>query len=291
VITGKTKLLGVIGDPIGHSLSPVMHNAALAALSSTTAGLSHIYLPFAIRPEDLATAIAGFCAIGIQGFNVTIPHKQAILTYLSDVDELAQMVGAVNTVWRTEQGWQGTNTDVLGFLAPLKTLNLDWSQMPVTVLGQGGAARAVVVACVQLGCSTIAIVGRDPSKLQKFLESWPSAIAQKLHCHTWDTIPDLLTQTVLLVNTTPIGMSPHAEQSPLDEMAIAQLPSHGIVYDLIYNPRPTRLLGMAQARGLIAIDGLEMLVQQGAAALARWIDQPVPIDAMRMAAMHFLEKI
>ena len=113
MITGKTKLLGVIGHPVQHSLSPVMHNAAIATL-----GLDYVYLPLPVRPEDLEVAIAGFAAIGLVGFNITIPHKQAILPLLVEVSPTAQMVGAVNTVWRTKDGWVGTNTDVEGFLAP-----------------------------------------------------------------------------------------------------------------------------------------------------------------------------
>ncbi|HEY9849185.1 MAG TPA: shikimate dehydrogenase, partial [Leptolyngbyaceae cyanobacterium] len=126
-ITGKTKLLGVIGHPIEHSLSPVMHNAAIATL-----GLNYVYLPFPIAPEDLQVAIAGFATIGIVGFNVTIPHKQTIIPLLSQVSPIAQAVGAVNTVWRTETGWSGTNTDVEGFLAPLVNLGAG-------VQGCGGA--------------------------------------------------------------------------------------------------------------------------------------------------------
>jgi shikimate dehydrogenase len=118
VITGKTKLLGVIGYPIEHSLSPVMHNAALAALQKTQPELMFAYVPFAIKPEDLPAAVAGLRAISLQGFNVTLPHKQAMLPLLAEVTPLARIVGAVNTVWHTAEGWAGTNTDVLGFLAP-----------------------------------------------------------------------------------------------------------------------------------------------------------------------------
>ncbi|NES23619.1 MAG: shikimate dehydrogenase, partial [Symploca sp. SIO3E6] len=147
LITGTTKLLGVIGDPVEHSLSPVMHNRAIASL-----GVDYVYLPLPIKPEDLAVAIAGFEAIGLVGFNITIPHKQAIIPLLSEVSDIAQGVGAVNTVYRTDGRWWGTNTDVAGFISPLQTLNRDWSQTKVVVLGYGGAARAVVVGCTQLGC-------------------------------------------------------------------------------------------------------------------------------------------
>ena len=168
VITGTTKLLGVIGYPVEHSLSPIMHNAALTSLSRNVGQrLDYIYVALSVGPADLATALAGFAAIGLRGFNVTIPHKQAILPLLDQVSAIAQAVGAVNTVWRTEQGWSGTNTDVQGFLAPLEGQR-DWQQTTALVLGSGGAARAVIAGCAQLGCKAIRVVGRDLQKLKYF---------------------------------------------------------------------------------------------------------------------------
>jgi shikimate dehydrogenase len=285
-ITGKTKLLGVIGDPIEHSLSPLMHNAALKEL-----GLDYVYLPFAIKPEDLATAIAGFAAIGVEGFSVTIPHKQAILPYLSEVTTIAQVIGAVNTVYRTEQGWGGTNTDVVGFVAPLKALDRDWSTTAALILGNGGAARAVVAGCTQLGCDRVQVVGRDDTKLEAFLQSWrQSPLTVSLSVHHWKALPDLLPEATLLINTTPIGMFPHVHQSPLSEAEIDQLQPGTIAYDLIYTPNPTQFLKQAQERGGIAIDGLEMLVQQGAAALQGWLDRPVPIATMRRVLQAHLAR-
>ena len=161
MITGKTKLLGVIGHPVEHSLSPVMHNAALAKL-----GLDYVYLPFPISPENLATAIAGFASIGIVGFSITIPHKQAILPLLSTISPIAQVIGAVNTVTRQGDTWVGTNTDVEGFIAPLQTTyHQDWSQKKAVILGNGGAARAVVAGCIQLGLAEITSFS---AKLAKF---------------------------------------------------------------------------------------------------------------------------
>jgi shikimate dehydrogenase len=284
MITGKTKLLGVIGDPIAHSLSPLMHNAALAAM-----GLDLAYLPFAIKPDDLVPAIAGLAAIGVQGFNITIPHKQAIMPLLSEVTVVAQAVGAVNTVWRTATGWSGTNTDVAGWLAPLQSLPQDWPQTNVIILGNGGAARAVVAGCAQLGCATIQVVGRDRNKLQTFQQSWEtSPLSMNLQVHDWEQLSDLLPQAGLVVNTTPIGMSPHCERSPLTAADIDRLPAQVIAYDLIYTPNPTLFLQQAQAQGAVAIDGLEMLIQQGAAALQIWTQQAVPVDIMRQTLRRHL---
>jgi shikimate dehydrogenase len=282
MITGKTKLLGVIGDPVEHSLSPVMHNAVLNHL-----GLDYVYVPLPVKKGDLERALAGFSAIDLVGFNATIPHKQAIIPYLDRATQQAQQVGAVNTVWRTAQGWEGTNTDVDGFISPLKALDRDWSNITPVILGNGGAARAVIVGCTQLGCSEIAVVGRSAEKLQQFQQSWyDTGLEAQITTHSWEALPNLVSQTQLLVNTTPIGMSPHTEASPVEAEVLKQLPTGAIAYDLIYNPRPTRFLQLAQERAMI-FDGLEMLIQQGAKALELWIQQPVPVEIMRKAVSHF----
>ena len=280
MITGKTKLLGVIGHPIEHSLSPVMHNAAIAQLN-----LDYVYLPLPVKPEDLEVAIAGFAALGLVGFNVTIPHKQAVLPLLSNVSPIAKAVGAVNTVWRTDDLlWTGTNTDIEGFIAPLRTFDRDWRQTVAVVLGYGGAARAVVAGCAQLGCSQIHITGRNQVNLNKFLNSWvDSGLTANLQVHPWEEMPQLISQATLLINTTPVGMHPNVKASPVSVEQMANLPIGAIVYDLIYNPKPTQFLRQAQAQEAIIIDGLEMLVQQGAAALQIWLQQSVPVDAMRQA--------
>ena len=281
MITGTTQLLGVIGNPIAHSLSPVMHNAAIGHL-----GLNYVYLPLPVRPEDLPQAIAGFAAIGLRGFSVTIPHKQAIMPLLQEISPVAQAIGAVNTVARIDRGWFGTNTDVVGFLAPLKELDRSWQR--AVILGNGGAARAVVAGCQQLGCLEIQVVGRDRAKLDQFRSSWPDALS--LSVHEWSDLPVLLPPADLVVNTTPIGMHPDTARSPLPETELDCLSPAAIVYDLIYTPRPTVLLQQAQMRGIKAIDGLEMLVQQGAAALELWVQQSAPVDVMRKALQQALAR-
>lgn len=281
LITGKTKLLGVIGHPVEHSRSPVMHNAAIAHLK-----LDYVYLPFPIAPENLEIAIAGFAAIGVVGFNVTIPHKQAIMPFLSEITPLAQAIGAVNTVSRQNNQWVGTNTDIEGFIAPLQTIyKQDWSQKVGVILGNGGAARAVVAGCHQLGFAKIHVVGRNVQRLQEFRNSWNnSPISKNLQVHQWEELSKLIPQANLLVNTTPIGMYPKVDESPLSVEEIANLPTGAIAYDLIYIPKPTQFLEQAEKQGAIAINGLEMLVQQGVAALKIWLQQEtVPVEVMRQA--------
>jgi shikimate dehydrogenase len=290
MITGTTKLLGVIGDPVGHSLSPLMHNAAIDTL-----GLDYVYLPFPIKPDNLRDAIACFAAIGVLGFSVTIPHKQAIMPLLSEVSDLAKVVGAVNTVFYQDHRWIGTNTDVVGFVSPLEaTYNRDWSQTSAVILGNGGAARAVVVGCVELGCREIHVVGRNVEKLAVFRDSWQnSVLAANLQVHHWDILPKLLPQANLLVNTTPVGMHPQIERSPLSIEEFGQFGIYTatppIAYDLTYNPSPTKFLQQAASVGAITIDGLEMLVQQGASALKIWLQRDaVPVDVMRQALRQHL---
>jgi shikimate dehydrogenase len=297
MIKGTTKLLGVIGHPVEHSLSPAMHNAAISHL-----GVDFVYLPFPVKPGDLKAALAGFAAIGVRGFSITIPHKQAILPLLSSVSPIARSIGAVNTVYLTDKGWCGTNTDVEGFLAPLQTPPIppdrggsrggsDWNQKVAVILGNGGAARAVVAGCAQLGCAEIHVVGRSEQNLGEFQQSWVNSPmpVQNLQVHTWENLSMLISQADLLVNTTPVGMYPQGEKSPVVQGAIDRMKAGAIVYDLIYTPNPTQFLKDAQLRGARAIDGLEMLVQQGAAALKIWLNkESVPVDVMRQALRQHL---
>ncbi|MEL7038600.1 MAG: shikimate dehydrogenase [Cyanobacteria bacterium J06592_8] len=281
MIQGTTKLLGVIGDPVEHSLSPVMHNAAIAEM-----GVDYVYLPFPIKSTDLDTALAGFLAIGIEGFNVTIPHKQAILSRLSQVSTIAKAVGAVNTVVRTSEGWEGTNTDVVGFLSPLQDLsqkmNQSWRHKTAIILGNGGASRAVVAGCVELGIDRICVVGRNQQKLDRYQQSWlDSPLSLSLKVETWENLANIIDQADLLVNTTPVGMYPHVEDSPVTPEVMDLIKPDAIAYDLIYRPNPTQFLILAKAKGATVIDGLEMLVQQGAAGLRFWVSESVPVDVMR----------
>ncbi|GBF80029.1 shikimate dehydrogenase [Aphanothece sacrum] len=284
-ITGKTKLLGIIGDPVEHSLSPVMQNAAINQL-----GVDYIYIPFPVKNQDLDTALAGFATIGVKGFNVTIPHKQAILPLLSEITPTAKMVGAVNTVWHTETGWKGTNTDVEGFVTPLKSLERNWQQITPIILGNGGASRAVIIGLSdELGCPNIRVVGRNQEKLEQFKQSWLNTnLKASINVHSWDELSGLVSQTELLVNTTPMGMYPNTNYSAIDSSLIKQLSENTIVYDLIYTPNPTQFLKEAQQQGNLIIDGLDMLVYQGAAALKIWLEQPVPIDIMKQSLRNYL---
>jgi shikimate dehydrogenase len=290
---GSTALLGVLGDPVRHSLSPAMHNAALAAL-----GLDWVYLALPVAAPDLASVVAALEALDCRGLNVTIPHKQAVATLAAELSPLAQRLGAVNTlVRRPGGGWLGTNTDVEGFLAPLREGERPGQR--AVVLGTGGSALAVLAGLEQLGFSSIAVAGRNATALAALhagCRDWLPALEPL----AWTTADDeqllhALAQADLVVNCTPVGMASTsdpmaANRSPLAAAALDRLRPGSGVYDLIYTPRPTALLKGAAERGCRTWDGLEMLVQQGAAALRLWSGRDsVPVAAMRQAALERLQ--
>ncbi len=285
-ITATTALVGVLGDPVRHSLSPVMHNAALAAL-----GLDWVYLALPVPAARLAAALEALAALGCRGLNVTIPHKQAVVPLCRQLSPLAQRLGAVNTlVPHADGGWLGSNTDVEGFLAPLRSAGgAPWSERRAVVLGCGGSARAVVAGLVELGLGRIAVAGRRAEAVAEFVAAchgW----APQLRGLAWEHLEGALASAALVVNTTPLGMAAAGDPAaagrcPLSPAQLDALPVAACVYDLIYTPRPTALLRAAAERGCRGLDGLEMLVQQGAAALRLWSGAAaVPVAAMRAAA-------
>jgi shikimate dehydrogenase len=293
-ISGHTALAGVLGDPVRHSLSPAMHNAALREL-----GLDWVYLALPVAAANLDTVLRALEAIDCRGLNVTLPHKRAAAALAAARSPLAERLAAVNTlVRRPEGGWWGANTDVEGFLAPLREGGGAaegpgrWRGRSAVVLGCGGSARAVLAGLGDLGLGRIRVVGRRADALAALLETcrgWAADLAG-IGAGAGEARREALCQADLVVNTTPVGMArggdPGAtDLSPLSEEEVGNLRSDCTVYDLIYTPRPTRLLQLAAARGCRSLDGLEMLVQQGAAALRLWTGcEAVPVATMRAAA-------
>jgi shikimate dehydrogenase len=267
-----------------------MHNAALAEL-----GLNWVYLAMPTSADQLAVVLQGLEAIDCRGLNVTLPHKQAVAGLCRSLSPLAQRVGAVNTLVRHQQGgWLGENTDVEGFLAPLRSTEQNWQGRRAVVLGCGGSARAVVAALVELGCSSIAMAGRSSDRLAGLLatcQSWAPQLRGLEWAEGSTALAESLALADLVVNTTPVGMAAAgnpdaARHCPLSPGELETLQPSATVYDLIYTPRPTALLLAANQRGCRGFDGLEMLVQQGAASLRRWSGlEQVPVVAMRAAAL------
>ena len=292
-IRGTTALVGVLGDPVHHSLSPVMQNAALQAM-----GLDWVFLALPAAATDLAMVVRGLEAMDCRGLNVTIPHKHSVAALCRELSPLAQRLGAVNVlVPMAGGGWHGTNTDVEGFCAPLRRGGTDWHGKRAVVLGCGGSARAVVAGLVELGCAEIHLAGRRPEALDAFLadcRDWAPQL-QALHWSGGSTaLMAGLATADLVVNTTPVGMASTSNPAaaaacPLSDQELNALPSKACVYDIIYTPRPTPLLQRAASRGCQSLDGLEMLVEQGAAALRLWSGrQDVPVEVMRQALLAHL---
>lgn len=288
-ISAHTALVGLLGDPVRHSLSPAMQNAALQAME-----LDWVFLALPTPAAELTTVVRALEAMNCRGLNVTIPHKQSVAGLARELSPLAERLGAVNVlVPMAGGGWHGTNTDVEGFCAPLRRGGATWGGKQAVVLGCGGSARAVVAGLVELGFGSIQLAGRRSEALQAFLQDC-QAWAPQLQALSWASDSPELAQALaaadLVVNTTPVGMASASQPDaalacPLAEAELAALQPGCCVYDIIYTPRPTALLKRASALGCRSLDGLEMLVEQGAAALRLWSGRnDVPVEVMRAAA-------
>ncbi len=283
-VTGNTRLVGIIGWPVAHSLSPQMHNAAFAAL-----GLDYAYLPLPVQPASLAAAIRGAAALGFRGLNVTVPHKQAVLPLLDEIDPAAQAIGAVNTIRfdGPESGdyslpiSRGYNTDWSGFQADLAALGVAVAGETCCVLGAGGSARAVVYALARAGAEVHIFARRPEQATQLAQELSPHLAGASLSAHDWQTLYSPLPEPHLIVNTTPAGMHPAEDASPWP--ADAPIPGTSFVYDLVYNPPVTRFLRQARVAGCSVANGLGMLLWQGAQAFEIWTGRRPDPAVMRAA--------
>ena len=277
-INGQTKLVGLIGYPVKHSLSPAMHNSAFAALD-----LNWCYVPLPVHPDRLGEAVAGLRAMSFVGANVTVPHKEAVMSYLDHVTPEAQAIGAVNTLVMCEGRSIGHNTDWQGFLTALGEGGFDPHGKRVVVLGAGGAARAVVYALAQAGAQ-VAVLNRTLARAQALVQGF-SHLFPSLPL-TLQTLKEQTAEAHLLVNATPIGTWPEVDKSIWPEDLA--FPGHLTVFDLVYNPRQTKLLRQARAAGAKAIGGLGMLVHQGAVAFELWTGEKAPVETMYEAASRTL---
>ena len=272
------KIVGIIGYPLGHTLSPAMHNAAFKKM-----GLDYEYIPFEVEPADLKEALRGLRALHVAGFNVTIPHKETIVPLLDEVTKLARIIGAVNTVENQEGKLVGYNTDGPGFIESLKEdAGFDPKGKRAVVLGAGGASRAVSTMLSEVGAKSLLI--------SDIVEEKAKGLAEYLNCKhakvNSATLKQEIEQADLLVNTTPIGMHPKVNESPLPEGV--KLNKKTLVYDLVYNPSETKLLKQAKSAGCRVVSGLGMLVLQGALAFTVFTGEEAPLDTMWEAAKRDL---
>ncbi|NVN91538.1 MAG: shikimate dehydrogenase [Desulfuromonadales bacterium] len=274
-VTGNTKILAIIGHPVGHSLSPVMQNTALAAC-----GLDYIYVPFDVAPDRLATSVSGLRALGVSGFNVTIPHKVEIMAHLDALDESAESAGAVNTVCNIDGKLIGHNTDGDGFVRSLKDdLGFVPGRGTIILAGAGGAARGALAALCRAGANRIVIVNRSLDRAQKL-----SAVLGERYRSTeiisvamCESITPYLREAALFVNTTSLGM----QQERIPFVFPTEMPSHAKVYDMVYSPQVTPLLRDAAAHGLDCANGLGMLAGQGELAFRIWTGVAPPAGVMK----------
>ena len=271
--------LGLIGYPLGHSLSPHMHNAALKEL-----GLEGNYILLETPPEKLEEKVNSLKEEGFNGFNVTIPHKVAVMPYLDSIDAFARTVGAANTVAVAEnKQLHGYNTDVYGFMTAIpEDLRKKLNGKKAAVIGSGGAARAILAGLKALGISNINVFAVDKDEALRLKESFDFDYSPL------DSSQDLSGFSVV-VNTTPVGMYGKLEGiSPISKEAVASLPDDALVYDIVYKPAKTKLIELAEKRGLKTLGGLEMLLLQGARAFEIWTGETAPLDVMRKALIEAL---
>ena len=281
MITGKTKNLGVMGWPIAHSLSPVLQNAAIEK-----AGLDYAYLALPVPPEKLEKAVEGLRAMGFRGFNVTIPHKSAIIPLLDEVEEAALAIGAVNTVAEREGRLLGYNTDTLGFLEALREQGFSPKGKKALLLGAGGAARAVIWALTREGTEWITLSARNPAKAESLAEEFRQYGDIRALSWEGEDFCRAMREADLLVNTTPLGMHPREDaMAPVD---LRDLKEGALVYDVIYTPAETKLLREAASLGHPTLNGEGMLVGQGAAAFRLWTGVDPDRDLMKKVLREFL---
>jgi shikimate dehydrogenase len=283
-ISGKTKVCGLIGNPVEHSFSPILHNTAFQHL-----GLDFIYLVFTVTKESLADAISGMRSLGIKGLNVTMPHKVDVIRYLDRLDETARSIGSVNTILNQKDKLIGYTTDGIGALKALKYHGADPSGKKVVVLGAGGASRSVSFTLAK-EAGELVILNRTLIKAQTLVDNLsahqgrrPKVRADELNSKN---VSKELKDADILVNATSVGMRPQESLSPVDP---SLLRSDLVVFDMVYEPLETKLLAEAKRKGATTVNGLSMLVFQGAVSFKIWTGVKAPIEVMMNAVMEELQ--
>ncbi len=286
MISSKTSFIALIGNPVSHSLSPIMQNAAFQYL-----GLDLIYIAIPCKDEDLELVLNSLKKINCKGLNITIPYKEKVFDLCSEISPIANKLKAINTLkLNSEEEWSATNTDVEGFTYPLKKLNLIKKQS--IVLGSGGAARSVIQGLKNLNFSKISVISRNKSSLDELTKNFKNQIEIKGLLNSDNQAQNLIEEADLIVNTTPVGMKTAENETnvlPYGEDFWRSLNSKTTIYDLIYNPAPTHLLKFSAKKGCMTIDGSQMLVAQGLKSLSFWTNGlEVPFHIMNDALKNYL---
>ena len=284
VISGKTRVCGVIGDPIEHTLSPIMHNAAFEALK-----LDYVFLAFKVKSAEVGNAMSGMRALGIHGLNVTMPHKNAVIKYLDEVDPAGKVIGSANTILNKDGRLLGFNTDGVGALNALEQNGVEPRGKKVLLLGAGGAAKAIAYTLSQ-EVDELVILNRTPKPATELANLLKQKFNKKISAGELspNTVKDNLADSDVLINATSVGMKPNANQTPV---APEWLKPDLAVMDIVYNPIETKLAKDAKAAGAKVVSGVEMLIYQGAASFEIWTACKAPVEVMRKAALNHLRKV
>ena len=278
-IKGSTNIVGLIGHPVEHSFSPPMHNAAFQSL-----GMDYAYVAFDVNPNDLSSAIEGAKSLNIKGFNVTIPHKIEVMQYLNELDEVASLIGAVNTI--DFKNLKGYNTDGIGAVRAIEEVSTI-KDKDVIVAGAGGASRAISFYLAKFGANSITILNRNVNKAQNLAEDvLKSDLISDVRLDSISQINGYLDNADILVDTTPLGMDPHIDDAPIARAD--NMHENLVVFDEVYNPNETVLIKEAIKAGAEPVYGIKMLLYQGAESFKIWTGQDAPIDVMEKALNEYL---
>lgn len=278
-IKGSTNIVGLIGHPVEHSFSPPMHNSAFKHLD-----MDYAYVAFDVNPTNLKEAIGGAQALNIKGFNVTIPHKIEVMSYLDELDEVAGLIGAVNTI--DFKNMKGYNTDGIGAIRAIEEV-ARVKNKNVIVAGAGGASRAISFYLAKFGASSITILNRNVEKAQMLaMDIEQSGLIGDVNAGSVLEISNCLSDADILVDTTPLGMHPHIDDEPIAKAD--DMHEDLVVFDAVYNPNETVLLKEAIKAGAKPVYGIKMLLYQGAESFRIWTGRDAPIDVMENALNEFL---
>ena len=270
-ITGSTNIVGLIGNPVEHSFSPQMHNAAFKALN-----LDYAYVAFDVNPANLKTAVSGAKSLNIKGFNVTIPHKINVINYLNTLDDIAKLIGAVNTI--DFKNLKGYNTDGIGAIKAIEEID-SVKNKNIVIAGAGGASRAISFYLAKYGADKITILNRNIDKAKNLANDiLNSNLIEDIKTDSISQINDYLNDSDILINTTPVGMSPNINDKPI--ATADNMHDDLIVFDAVYNPNETVLLKEAIKANAKPVYGIKMLLYQGAESFKIWTGQNPPIDVM-----------
>ena len=273
-IKGSTNIVGLIGHPVEHSFSPPMHNAAFEEL-----GMDYAYVAFDVEPQNLKSAIEGAKSLGIEGLNVTIPHKIEVMKYLDEIDEVADLIGAVNTI--DFKDMKGYNTDGIGAVRAIEEV-ASIKDKNVVIAGAGGASRAISFYIAKYGADKLTILNRNVVKAQKLASDVAgSGLVSNVEANSISEIASLLNDADILINTTPIGIHPNVNDKPI--ASASDMHEDLVVFDAVYNPNETVLLKEAIKAGAKPVYGIKMLLYQGAESFKIWTDNEAPVDVMEDA--------